>query len=52
MPTERLHVKLAKADFDEQQPSEFWREQLLEAWANVVMSGEDVPPPAALSSSS
>jgi hypothetical protein len=47
MSTERLRVKLAKADFDEQQLTEMSREQLLEAWAKVVVSGKDVPPPAA-----
>ena len=41
--TERLRIKLGKADYDEQLVSEMTREQLLEAWANCVLAGKDKP---------
>ena len=41
MSTERLRIKLSKADIDEQLVSEMTREQLLEPWANCVLYGED-----------
>jgi len=47
MSTERLRIKLGKADFDEQLVAEMTREQLLEAWANCVLSGKDQPSEAA-----
>ena len=47
MSTERLRIKLGKADFDEQLVSEMSREQLLDAWANCVLSGKDKPVAAA-----
>ena len=47
MSTERLRIKLGEADFDEQLVSEMTREQLLEAWANCVLSGNDKPVAAA-----
>ena len=47
MSTERLRIKLGKADIDEQLVSEMTTEQLLEAWANCVLSGKDKPVPAA-----
>jgi len=47
MSTERLLIKLGKADFDEQLVAEMTRELLLEAWANCVLSGKDQPSEAA-----
>ena len=47
MSTERLRIKLGKAEFDEQLVFEMTREQLFEAWANCVLSGKDKPAAAA-----
>ena len=47
MHTDRLRVKLARTDLDEQQIAEMSREQLLDAWAKVVLAGHDEPQPAA-----
>ena len=47
MSTDRLRVKLARADFDEQQLIEMSSEQLLDTWAKVVLSGKDLLPPGA-----
>jgi len=44
MSTERLRIKLGKADFDEQLVSEMSREQLLDAWAKCILEGRDKPP--------
>jgi hypothetical protein len=43
MSTERLRIKLGKADFEEQLVAEMSREQLLEAWAECVATGRDKP---------
>jgi hypothetical protein len=47
MSTERLRIKLGKADFDEQLVSEMTREQLLESWAKCIIAGRDKPQAAA-----
>lgn len=47
MSTERLRIKLGKADFDEQLVAEMTREQLLDAWAKCILAGRDKPPAAA-----
>ena len=44
MSTERLRIKLGKADFDEQLVSEMSREQLLDVWAKCILEGRDKPP--------
>ena len=46
MSTDRLRAKLADAGFDTKQLNEMTREQLLDAWAKVVLSSKDVPPTA------
>jgi hypothetical protein len=47
MSSDRLRMKLAKAEFDEQQVAAMSREQLLDAWAKAVAEGKDRPPSAA-----
>jgi hypothetical protein len=47
MSSDRLRMKLAKAEFDEQQVAAVSREQLLDAWAKTVAEGKDRPPSAA-----
>jgi hypothetical protein len=47
MSSDRLRMKLAKAEFDEQQVTAMLREQLLDAWAKAVAEGKDRPPSAA-----
>jgi len=43
MSTERLRIKLGKAEFDEQLVSEMTREQLLDSWAKCIIAGRDKP---------
>jgi len=45
--TERLHIKLGKADFDKQIVSEMMRELLLDSWAKCIIAGRDKPQAAA-----
>ena len=47
MSTDRLRTKLTDAGFDTKQLADMTREQLLDAWAKVVLSSKDVLPPAA-----
>jgi hypothetical protein len=47
MSSDCLRMKLAKAEFDEQQVAAMSREQLLDAWAKAVAEGKDRPPSAA-----
>jgi hypothetical protein len=47
MSSDRLRMKLAKAEFDEQQVAAMSREQLLDAWAKAVAEGKDRSPSAA-----
>jgi hypothetical protein len=47
MSSDRLRMKLAKAEIDEQQVAAMSREQLLDAWAKAVAEGKDRPPSAA-----
>jgi hypothetical protein len=47
MSSDRLLMKLAKAEFDEQQIAAMSREQLINAWAKAVAEGKDRPPSAA-----
>jgi hypothetical protein len=47
MSSDRLRMKLAKAEFDEQQVAAMSREQLIDAWAKAVAEGKDRPPSAA-----
>jgi hypothetical protein len=47
MSSDRLRMKLAKAEFDEQQVAAMSRDQLLDAWAKTVAEGKDRPPSAA-----
>jgi hypothetical protein len=47
MSSDRLRMKLAKAEFDEQQIAAMSREQLIDAWAKAVAEGKDRPPSAA-----
>jgi hypothetical protein len=47
MSNDRLRMKLAKAEFHEQQVAAMSREQLLDAWAKVVAEEKDRPPIAA-----
>jgi hypothetical protein len=47
MSSDRLRVKLAEAEFDEQQIAAMSREQLINAWAKAVAEGKDRPPSAA-----
>jgi hypothetical protein len=45
--SDRLRMKLAKAEFDEREVAAMSREQLLDAWATVVAEEKDRPPLAA-----
>ena len=47
MSTDRLRTKLADVGFDTKQLTEMTREQLLDAWAKIVLSSKDMPPAAA-----
>jgi hypothetical protein len=47
MSSDRLRMKLAKAELDEQQIAAMSREQLIDAWAKAVAEGKDRPPSAA-----
>jgi hypothetical protein len=47
MSSDRLRMKLAEAEFDEQQIAAMSREQLINAWAKAVAEGKDRPPSAA-----
>ncbi len=47
MSTERLLIKLGKADLDEQLVADMTREQLLDAWAKCILTGRDKPQAAA-----
>jgi hypothetical protein len=47
MSSDRLRMKLAKAEFDEQQVAAMSREQLLDAWAKAVAEEKDRPPSTA-----
>ena len=47
MSTERLRSKLTEVGFDETKLAEMQREQLLDAWAKVVLGSQDLPPPEA-----
>jgi hypothetical protein len=47
MSTERLRTKLTEVGFDETKVNEMQREQLLDAWAKVVLGSQDLPPPEA-----
>ena len=44
MSTERLRSKLTEVGFDETKLAEMQREQLLDAWAKVVLGSQDLPP--------
>jgi len=45
MSTERLRIKLGKADFDD--VSEMTRKKLLDSWAKCIIAGRDKPQAAA-----
>jgi hypothetical protein len=47
MSSDRLRMKLANADLDEQQVAAMSREQLLDAWTEVVAERKNRPPLAA-----
>jgi hypothetical protein len=47
MSSDRLRMKLAKAEFDEQQIGAMSRKLLLDTWAKAVAEGKGRPPSAA-----
>ena len=51
LATERLRIKLAKSDLDEQVVADMTRDQLLEAYAKLVVAGLDEPVAAAKTAS-